>query len=324
VEHFTVKRSNRLIIVVGVLLAVAGGFMTVFTLSSGGGSPTPTASVAPSQEPTTTVVIAKQDISLGDTITAAMVDTKQMTISQAAALGSDTFSSVGQVIGKVAGHSIVSGQVLLASRDLASAGTWTEGQDLAGSIATGMVAVPMLVDQINGVGTLIVPGDHVDIILSVYVTELNLTSKDQNGTLIDLKGGSDVTTKTVIQNRKVLATLVTPTGGTAAATPVAPSSPRPATPTTPSLIQNDNRTMIVVLEVTPDEAEVLRWAPRAEKTDPQTYIDLSLALRSDKDNALPTVTTPGITFKMLVDKYGVLPVDPRAILPPDLTKGISW
>ena len=319
------KRSNRLIIVVGVFLAVAGGLMTVFTLSSGTANPTPaSASVAPSQEPTTTVVIAKQDINLGDTITAAMVDTKQMTVSQAAALGSDTFSTVGQVIGKVAGHGIVSGQVLLASRDLASAGTWTAGQDLAGSIATGMVAVPMLVDQVNGVGTLIVPGDHVDIILSVYVAELSLTAKDQSGTAIDIKGGSDVTTKTVIQNRKVLATLLPPAGGSAAATPAAGSSPRPTSQTTPSLIQNDNRTMIVVLEVKPDEAEVLRWAQRAEQTAAQTYIDLSLALRSSKDDALPNVTTPGITFKMLVDKYGVLPVDPRAILPPDLTKGISW
>ena len=42
--------------------------------------------------------------------------------------------------------------------------------------------------------------------------------------------------------------------------------------------------MMVILEVTPDEAEILRWAQRAEKTDPQNYIDLSLALRSDKDN----------------------------------------
>jgi Flp pilus assembly protein CpaB len=324
VEHFTVKRSNRLIIVVGVFLAVAGGLMTVYTLGSGSASPTPSASVAPSQESTTPVVIAKQDISLGDTITAAMVDTKQMTVSQAAALGSDAFSNVGQVIGKIAGHNITSGQVLLGSRDFTSAGTWTVGQDLAGSIATGMVAVDMLVDQINGVGTLIVPGDHVDIILSVYVTELNLTAKDPNGTVIDVKGGSDVTTKTVIQNCKVLATLLTPAGGAAAATPVAGSSSQPAAPTAPALIQNDNRTMIVVVEVTPADAEVLRWAQRAEKTDPQTYIDLSLALRSSKADSLPNVTTPGITFKMLVDKYGVLPVDPRAILPPDLTKGISW
>jgi Flp pilus assembly protein CpaB len=82
--------------------------------------------------------------------------------------------------------------------------------------------------------------------------------------------------------------------------------------------------MLVLLEVKPDEAEILRWAQREEKTDPQNYIDLSLALRSDKDNDLPNATTPGITFKMLVDKYNVLPLDPRGILPPDLAKGMSW
>ena len=82
--------------------------------------------------------------------------------------------------------------------------------------------------------------------------------------------------------------------------------------------------MIVVVEVTPEEAEVIRWAQREEKVDPQNYITLSLALRSDKDNDAPAVTTAGITFKQLVTIYGVLPPDPRGIIPADLAKQISW
>ena len=81
--------------------------------------------------------------------------------------------------------------------------------------------------------------------------------------------------------------------------------------------------MVAIIEVKPDEAEIIRWAQREEKTDPQSYIDLSVALRSDKDNSLPSAVTPGITFKMLVDKYGVLPPDSRAAIPPDIAKSFS-
>lgn len=323
------KRSNRLLILLGVFLAVAGGLGTVILISgsgggNGGNNGVASASPTPTPEPLTTVVIAKQDITLGVKITAAMLDTKKLTISAQQALGADTFSDVSQVIGKVAGGNIAKGQVLLASRDFLPPGTVPDGQDIASLVGTGMRGVVMEVDQVNGVGTLLVPGDHVDVIVSVYMDQLGLSTTDQNKTTIDLKGGTQVTTKTVIQNRKVLITLLAPLEANPNAAPTpAPSNAPVAGPTQP-VVQNTGRHMLIVLEVKPDEAEILRWAQREEKTDPQNYIDLSLALRSDKDNELPDATTPGITFKMLVDKYGVLPLDPRGILPPDLAKGISW
>ena len=79
------KRSNRLIILLGIFLAVIGGLGTMVVLNSSGGggiggaSATPT----PTAEPVTTVVIAKTDINLGDKITADMVGVTKMTISQA-------------------------------------------------------------------------------------------------------------------------------------------------------------------------------------------------------------------------------------------------
>ncbi len=321
------KRSNRLLILLGVFLAVAGGLGTMVLIngsgSNGGGdNGGNSASPTPSPEPVTTVVVAKQNIVLGDKITAAMVDTKKVTISEQQQLGADTYSDVSQVIGKIAGGSIVSGQVLLASRDFLPPGTVAEGQDIASLVGTGMLGVIVEVDQLNGVGTLLVPGDRVDVILSVYMDQVALTAEDSNKTTIALPGGSRVTSKMVIQNRKILTTLLAPAEAGANPTP-GPSSVPVAGPTQ-ALVQNTGRHMLVLLEVKPDEAEILRWAQREERTDPPTYIDLSLALRSDKDNDLPNATTPGITFKMLVDKYGVLPLDPRGILPPDLAQGVSW
>jgi Flp pilus assembly protein CpaB len=324
-----VKRSNRLLILLGVFLAIAGGLGTVILISgsgggNGGNGGTAAASPTPTPEPLTTVVIAKQNINLGDKITAAMVDTKKLTISAQQALGPDTYSDVSQVIGKVAGGNIASGQVLLASRDFLPPGTVPDGLDIASLVGTGMRGVVVEVDQVNGVGTLLVPGDHVDVIVSVYADQIGLTAIDPNKVSIDLKGGSQVTTKTVIQNRKVLITLLAPLEATGNSAPAPATSNAPVAGPTQPVVQNTGRHMLVVLEVKPDEAEILRWAQREEKQDPQNYIDLSLALRSDKDNELPDATTPGITFKMLVDKYGVLPLDPRGILPPDLAKGISW
>jgi Flp pilus assembly protein CpaB len=317
-----VRRSNRLIILLGIFLALAGGLATAVVITTGGGGGNPgSASPTPTAEPKITVVVAKQDINLGDRITAEMVGTESLPVSAVTTLGGDTFSDPNQVIGKVAGGQITTGQVLLGSRDFLKPGEMVDGQDIAGAIAAGMVAVSMQVDQINGVGTLVVPGDRVDIILSVYTDQVSLTVKDQNDVSITVGGGLAVTTKMIIQNRKVLATLLPPVDGAGTTTTTSGAADAGATP---AIVQNDGRLMIVILEVTPADAEVLRWAQRAEKQDPQNYIDMSLALRSTKDSGAADTTTTGITFKMLVDKYGVLPPDPRGLLPPDLARGISW
>jgi Flp pilus assembly protein CpaB len=197
----------------------------------------------------------------------------------------------------------------------------TDGKDIAGAVESGYLGVSVELDQINGVGTLLVPGDRVNIILSVYVSQLALANTNNPKLPITIEGGKDVTTKMIIQNRKVIATLIPPT---TAAVPVPNASGEAiAAPTTP-IVQNIGRHMVAIIEVKPDEAEMISWAQREEKTDTQSYIDLSVALRSDKDNALPSAVTPGITFKMLVDKYGVLPPDPRAIIPADIAAKIQW
>ena len=151
------------------------------------------------------------------------------------------------MIGKVAGGNIASGQVLLASRDFLPPGTVPDGQDIASLVGTGMRGVVMEVDQVNGVGTLLVPGDHVDVIVSVYMDQLGLTTTDAAKTTIDLKGGSNVTTKTVIQNRKVLITLLAPLEATTNAAPAPTASNAPVAGPTQPVVQNTGRHMLVCL-----------------------------------------------------------------------------
>ena len=316
------KRSNRLLILLGVFLAVIA-MMAVVVIGGGGTTGGAKATPSPTKEPTVGVVIAKVDMALGDRITADMVEVQTMTISERKALGVETFSSPVQVIGKVAGGQIIKGTPLTASTFM-SPGSITKGQDLASAIAPGRVAVSMDVDQINGVGTLIVPGDYVDVILSVWVDQLKIKhTDDKSDWTVEIGGEKDVTTKMVIQNRKVLATLLPPAEATeepkqaVASATIEPSA-------SVETVTNSGQHMIVILELLPEEAEILRWAQREEITDPQNYITLGLALRSDKDKDAPPVTTQGITFRQLVTVYGVLPPDPRGIIPADIARQITW
>lgn len=327
------KRSNRLLILLGLIVAISGAVAAaVVANGSGGGGtsngPNPTTLPTPTPEPTVQVVVAKQDIPAGTTITAAMLTLKSMTLSERDALGGGTFASVDQVVGRIAGSDISNGKAIVDSQDFVTdGGAAVEGADLAASIAQGMDAVPMEVDQVTGVGALIVPGDHVDIVLSVYVDQLAITGvKAGTTTVLNIPGSPQVTTKMVIRNRRVLATLlapVAPNAGATAATSEAPLvTPSPSAP----LVQFDQRHMLVIVEVMPEEAEIINWAQRAEQQTPRNYIDLSLALRSRLDDAATAshTDTGGITYYQLVQNYGVLPPDPRAVIPAKLGLVIQW
>jgi Flp pilus assembly protein CpaB len=319
-----VKRSNRLLILLGVFLAVIA-MMAVVLIGGGGTTGGAKASPTPTPEPQVQVVIAKVDLALGDKITADKVETMTMTISERDELGFGTFSSTAAVVGKVAGGEISKGTVLSDSSFMIP-GAVTKGQDLATSIAPGRVLIAMEVDQVNGVGTLLVPDDHVDVILSVWVDELKISldaSDDTGNYKIEIGGEPDVTTKMVIQNRVVRACLLPPTEAAEETNaPAASGSPGPTS--SAETIVNSGQHMIVLLEVLPEEAEIIRWAQREEITDPQNYITLGLVLRSAKDNDAPPVTTQGITFRQLVTIYGVLPPDARGIIPADIAKQITW
>lgn len=323
-----VKRSNRLLILLGLIVAISGAVAAAVVAngSGGGGQAGPTSSPTPTPEPVVQVVVAKQDIHAGDQIKPGMVGLKPMALSERDALGPDTFSSVDEVIGKIAGSDIGSGKAIVASRDfISTSGEVAEGKDLSGAITQGMVAVSMEIDQTNGVGTLIVPGDHVDIILAVYVEALALTGPDAAKNSIVLAGGLQVTSKMVIRNRRILATLLPPAVAAGAAPTANPSPVNTPAPSS-EVIAFNSRHMIAIVEVMPEEAEVIRWAQRAEKVDPQNYIDLSFALRSraDDDAKSSHTDTGGITYYQLVQNYGVLPPDPRAMIPAKLGVVIQW
>src|SRR5664280_767491 len=101
-----VKRSNRILILVGIFLAAIAFVGVVAIANTGGGTTSTSATPTPTLEATTPVVFAARDINVGETITNDMVTVQQVTVSQAAKYGTDTFSKVDQVTNKIAAGSI--------------------------------------------------------------------------------------------------------------------------------------------------------------------------------------------------------------------------
>lgn len=293
------KRSNRLVLLIGIFLALVAFVLIVLLFNNGGGGQ---GSNAPSAAPTTTkVVVASADIDLGATITADQVALKEIPIAERP---SNAYGDVSLVIGQIARSRVLTGQ-LITSVTLFGGGTV---QDIR--VPKGYVAVSVQVDQVTGVGTIIKPGDFVDVITSLstpekvalVIPELSPAPGTYEYKLYPDEQYNHTTVKTLSQGLQVLGTLLPPTPQGEAA-PAASGAPQTGTNTTLNGQQE-----IVILAVPAQDAEVIKFA--------QIDGNISLVLRSSEDcttkpadglTYCPTVPTTGITLRRLVDDRGVLP-----------------
>lgn len=292
------KRSNRLILLIGVFLA-ALAFVFVIVLLGGGqpGGGAATASAPPTEVET---VIAARDIPLGVTVTAAMVTTQVLPVTVQEA---GVYGDVTQAIGKVARQSITKGQQVTAYQ-FSDLGTTARVE-----VPAGYTGIAVQVDQVSGAGTLIKTGDYVDIVASVSPTfPMNsfLENATSAATIVQLYDPTSV--KVLIQGVQVVATLLPPPPAAEAGV----ATPAPESGGTALTGQQE----IVILAVTQQQAEVIKFA--------QLDGSITLMLRSPKDfvdeNGNPvvpvTVTTSGIVLKTLIDEWGVLPPLPIVIPEP--------
>ncbi len=311
------KRSNRLILLIGVLLAAmafVGVIMLTGSSSPGGGTPTIT------PKPTTAKVVkATIDIAAGTTVTASMVELNEV---QIAAAGPDTIPDTGLAIGKTIRRAVTKGQTLGYSF-FVSTGVENNVTD---ALPIGLRAMAIQVSQVTGVGTLIQNGDHVDVIISLKIQ--NVIPDPKNPGQIIKVGDPGPSVKLVLQNALVVGTLLPP-----AAAPTAQPSPTPAPSgqtsgggQQPATSLNGQSEMVMVA-VSANQAEVIRYAQLY--ADPAAGDNISLVLRSPRDyvqvdadgkpvmdaSGNPVIVVPplektdGVTLKTLIDKYLVLPPD---------------
>ena len=303
-ETRTLKRSNRLILLIGIFLAIVAfvGIVLVFQ-----GQGTGTANTPPAELPT---VYAKVDIPFGTQVTADQVEAKVKPVDQRAA---DAFSDVGLVIGRTVTTNVLAGKQLQEA-DFALSRT---GQaPIAGNLEQGLRAVAIQVDQLSGVGTLINVGDRVDLIAGFSgpdkfpVITVDPTTKQ----ITPVQGLNSTSVKVLLQDLQVVGTLFsTPPAAQGQTQTEGQAQPGPSSPPAASL---SGQQELVIVAVTPQQAEVIKFA--------QLDGTITLALRSPKDfkdaNGNPVVPPPdkttGIILKTLVDQYGVLPPEViEAVLP---------
>jgi len=275
------KRSNRLIMLIGLFLAVVAFVGIIYVIGQGG-----TGNGSSAKVDTTTNVVAAVDIPLGTTLTQDMLKTEDVKASEKVA-GTPTKPS--EVIGQTVTTEIKAGQQITAA-DFSAV---TVNPDVGRLLDTGTRAMAVLVDQVSGVGTLVKPGDQVDVVLGIAgADKFPVVTTDPVTKAISVVPGINGTSvKAILQNLKVVGTLLPPptTSGT---TQPAPSG----APTTPAL---NGQTQIVLLAVTDQQAEVLRFA--------QIDGSITLVLRSPLDKTAPNADTMGITLRQLVDKWAVIP-----------------
>ena len=294
------KRSNRLVLLVGVFLAIVA-FIGILLLAGGPKQPGP--DVAPTELPT---VIALEDIPLGTTIRPEQVTTQPKAVT---GRDVDAFGDVSQVIGKIVRQPVVAGAAITATT--LSGGT--QGQILNIECPPTRRCISVQVDQVTGVGTVIKTGDYVDMVVGFQADKFPVITADPDtNTFTVVSGLNSTSVKLLLQGMQVLGTLLPPPPAAAQAAEEGAPPPEPGTVLT-------GQQEIVVLSVDPQQVEIIKFV--------QLDGNVSLVLRSPKDfidpetnlpfenGPLPDATT-GVILKTLVDVYGVLPPELiEAILP---------
>jgi pilus assembly protein CpaB len=289
------KRSNRLVLLIGIFLAVIAFVgIAVFLQPGGSGTATPT---APTELPT---VIATKDIPLGAVLTADMVMTAPRKIDGERKVLA--FQNAELIIGKTLRRPVKSGAQLEAA-DFIASGSLSEI-----TVPKGMRAVAIQVDQLSGVGTILKTGDYVDMVVALSEDAFPVVTVNPDDQSITVVAGLNSTSvKLLIEGMQVLGNILPPPPAAAQGAPAASGAPE----TTLTGQQE-----IVILGVTAQQAEIIKFA--------QLDGSITLALRSPGDfldeAGNPVVTLPagttGVILKTLVDSYGVLrPELVEAILP---------
>ena len=290
------KRSNRLVLLIGVFLAALAFVFVIVILNGGPTTRDPNASAPPSKVAT---IIASRDIALGVTITKDMLKSQDL---EPAVRQPGAFGDTSQVIGSVTRAAIKTGQQI-------TIGAFTEQSGANFQCPAGFTCIAVQVDQLSGVGTLIKTGDYVDMVAGIGTTFPIIDTKT-TGKVAD-EAYDHTSVKVLLQGMQVVTTLLpaAPAAETGVATPAPGASAAPATGGGTAL---NGQQEIVILAVTPQQAEVIKFA--------QLDGNITLVLRSPKDfvdeqgnPVIPeAVTTTGIVLKTMITDYGVL--IPKVIL----------
>ena len=286
------KRSNRLVILVGVLLAVLAFVAIVILLNS-----QREAEVAP-EAVTETVLVATQDIAIGDPVTPDVVEERDVNPE---AVQGTALRSTSQVSGQPALFAVPAGSQVNA--ELIGTGDQL-AVNIEAQLEPGEKAITFQVDRATGVDFLVKPGDSIDIVMSEQISVLQETADSAANEDPEaaprfeaVTGLQDQrTVKAILQNKRVL--YVSSTRATA---------PELQDTNGDGVIdENDVQpeqavvdSVIIVFAGTDQDAEVIKFA----QNDLTEIGSLTAVIRSSDDEEIEE--TLGLTIDQLVSEYGL-------------------
>ncbi len=285
------KRSNRLVILVGVLLAVLA-FVAIVILPNQqptGQTPTP-------QEPETmSVLVAASDIAIGQVVTPADVEERDIPV---AAAQSGVLIDASQLADRTALTELPAGaQVTEALFGGQAAGRI----DIEGQLLPTEKAFAVQFDPVTGMNFLIQQGDSVDIILS-----LDFAAGTVAGSPHLRPNDTEIvrTVKTVLQNKRVLYVSATNIPPPPTVDEEGNEVPPPETASPGS--------MIVVFAGTNADAELFTFMQRGAGE----MGAFTMTLRNEDDEEVET--TPGVTLTDLFETYGlIIPTEVEELAAPE-------
>lgn len=278
------RRTSRLVLLLGVFLA-ALTFVVVLFLGQGNnntGGPGPQQSAAPT---TATVVVAVSDIQLGTVIAqedlTTLFTTKTIPIG---AVEAGALLDTTQAVGKTT-RTFVAGGAQVHSTDF-------QNRSIQLTVPAGKRAFPIQINELTGVLNLLDTGDNIDLIISLRGDAFPVVQVLADGSVTVVSGINPLSIKLplLLQDVQIIGVLEAP-----APAPAEGQAGAPAAAAKPA-ITGANK--LLVLAVTPQQAEVLLFA--------RTTGTLDAILRPPSD-AGQTVETSGVILKTLVDVYDILP-----------------
>ena len=283
------KRSNRLVILVGVLLAVLAFVAIVILLNQR------EAEVAPDAV-TQTVLVATEDIDIGEEVTPAKVEEQQI---DPAAVQGTALASSSAVAGQPALFAIPEGSQVTA--EAIGIGDLTL-IDISTRLEPGEKAIAFQVDRVTGLDFLVTSGDSIDLILSQQISVLQETADSAANTDPDaperfeqVTGLSDQrTVKAILQNKRVLYV-----SATRAQQPEPIDSDGDGVPDAEQPPQAVIDSVIIVFAGTNQDAEVIKFAQNALG---ETGFLTAVVRHADDDEIEETL---GVTIDQLVTEYGL-------------------
>ncbi len=290
------KRSNRLVLLVGVFLAIVA-FVGILVLVRNPGQDGNQAAPPPTTGP---VVVAAVDLPLSTRIQADQITT--ITVDLTAILPG-AFTDPSQVIGQVVRQATTKGAQVTA----ATVGT-TNGSGIHSiDCPVTMRCMAVQVDQVSGVGTVIKTGDYVDMVVGLTSDKfpvITVSPVDKSVTVVT--GLNSTSVKLLLQGMQVMGTLL-PTArardhdrqhGDAVGSALR-AGPRPTS--TGSRRSSSWRSA----PSRPKSSSSPRWTAASRSLSAPSATS---STRSPAQPLPPTAAkTTGVTLKVLVDSYGVLP-----------------